>query len=158
MAWRRPGDKPLSHPMMGSVLTHICVTRPHWVKMCYWCCLMLCFRQRVVSFWHTRAASSIALSRISWSRVETSPAVMAREVGMHTSTRGRWQEWMTAGEQMAQINIKLENCGNSIALVMKLLQYCAKPLIWPGIGIPIIKIRLSWDSLVITVGIPLLCW
>ena len=33
MAWRRPGDKPLSEPMMASLLlTHICVTRPQWVK------------------------------------------------------------------------------------------------------------------------------
>ena len=35
MAWRRPGDKPLSEPMMVSSLMHICVTRPQWVK-----CLM----------------------------------------------------------------------------------------------------------------------
>ena len=27
MTWRRPGDKPLSEPMMFSVPTHICVTR-----------------------------------------------------------------------------------------------------------------------------------
>ena len=32
MAWRRPGDKPLSEPMMVSILTHICVTRPQWVN------------------------------------------------------------------------------------------------------------------------------
>ena len=32
MAWRRPGDKPLSEPMMVSLLTHICVTRRQWVK------------------------------------------------------------------------------------------------------------------------------
>ena len=32
MAWHRPGDKPLSEPMMFSLLTHICVTRPQWVK------------------------------------------------------------------------------------------------------------------------------
>ena len=32
MAWRRPGDKPLSEPMMDSLSTHICVTRPQWVK------------------------------------------------------------------------------------------------------------------------------
>ena len=30
MAWRRPGDKPLSEPMMVSLPTHICVTRPQW--------------------------------------------------------------------------------------------------------------------------------
>ena len=32
MAWRRPGDKPLFEPMMFSVMTHICVTRPQWVN------------------------------------------------------------------------------------------------------------------------------
>ena len=32
MAWRCPGDKPLSEPMMVSLLTHICVTRPQWVN------------------------------------------------------------------------------------------------------------------------------
>ena len=32
MAWRRPGDKPLSEPMMVRLLTHICVTRPQWVN------------------------------------------------------------------------------------------------------------------------------
>ena len=32
MAWRRPGDKPLSEPMMVKLLTHICVTRSQWVK------------------------------------------------------------------------------------------------------------------------------
>ena len=32
MAWRRPGDKPLSEPMMVSLLTYICVTRPQWFK------------------------------------------------------------------------------------------------------------------------------
>ena len=32
MTWRRPGDKPLSDPMMVTLPTHICVTRPQWVK------------------------------------------------------------------------------------------------------------------------------
>ena len=32
MAWHRTGDKPLSEPMIVSLLTHICVTRPQWVK------------------------------------------------------------------------------------------------------------------------------
>ena len=33
MAWRQPGDKPSSESRMISLLTHICVTRPHWVNM-----------------------------------------------------------------------------------------------------------------------------
>ena len=33
MAWRRPGDKPLSEPMLVISLTHICITRPQWVNI-----------------------------------------------------------------------------------------------------------------------------
>ena len=32
MAWRRPGDKPLSEPMMINSPTHICFSRPQWVN------------------------------------------------------------------------------------------------------------------------------
>ena len=32
MAWRRPGDKPLSEAVMVSLPTHLCVTRPQWVN------------------------------------------------------------------------------------------------------------------------------
>ena len=32
IAWCRPDDKPLSEPMMVSLLTHICVARPQWVE------------------------------------------------------------------------------------------------------------------------------
>ena len=35
MTWRRPGDKPLSEIMIVRLPTHICVTRPQWVKL--WC-------------------------------------------------------------------------------------------------------------------------
>ena len=36
MAWRRPGDKPLSKPMIVILPTHICVTRPQWVNWSHW--------------------------------------------------------------------------------------------------------------------------
>ena len=43
MACRRPDDKPLSEPMVISLLTHICVTRPQrveqtldWFLCCWW--------------------------------------------------------------------------------------------------------------------------
>ena len=35
MAWRRPGDKPLSEPMMIRLPTHICVTRPQLVNIVF---------------------------------------------------------------------------------------------------------------------------
>ena len=40
MAWRRPGEKPLSEPMMVSLLTHICVSRPQWVNTKH--CSIIC--------------------------------------------------------------------------------------------------------------------
>ena len=33
IAWRRSGDKPLSEPVMVSLMMHLCVTRPHWVNI-----------------------------------------------------------------------------------------------------------------------------
>ena len=32
MAWHRSGDKPLSEPMMISLPSHTCITRPQWVN------------------------------------------------------------------------------------------------------------------------------
>ena len=34
MAWRRPGDKPLSESVMVRLPTHICLTRHQWVHHC----------------------------------------------------------------------------------------------------------------------------
>ena len=31
MAWRRPGDKPISETIMVRIMTYICVTWPQWV-------------------------------------------------------------------------------------------------------------------------------
>ena len=41
MAWRRPGDKPLSEPMLVSLPTHICVTQPQWINKKVDCCILL---------------------------------------------------------------------------------------------------------------------
>ena len=36
MAWRRPGDKPLSEATMVRLPAHICVIRPQWDNICNW--------------------------------------------------------------------------------------------------------------------------
>ena len=57
MAWRRPGDKPLSEPMMVSLLTHLCVTRPQWLKglfkqfrnlLKYWIVKLVCAARQLI--------------------------------------------------------------------------------------------------------------
>ena len=35
IVWRRSGDEPLSDSMLISLPTHICVTRPQWVKTAF---------------------------------------------------------------------------------------------------------------------------
>ena len=49
MAWRRPGDKPLSQPNFVSFLTHICVTRPQWININ--CIAKNCHHKIFVSCW-----------------------------------------------------------------------------------------------------------
>ena len=60
MAWRRSGDKPLSEPIMVSLLTHICVTWPQWVNQrIEWPILLLCLQlwshepSHVYLLWYT---------------------------------------------------------------------------------------------------------
>ena len=53
MAWRRPGDKPLSEPMMVRLPTHICVTRPQWVN----CLFIILFKLTAKETLNLRIAS-----------------------------------------------------------------------------------------------------
>ena len=46
MAWRRPGDKLLSEPMMVTLPTHVCVTRPQWVNG------VLLTSQQYIFYWY----------------------------------------------------------------------------------------------------------
>ena len=54
MAWRRPGDKPLSEPMMVSLYIYICVTRPQWDTIMGYGNQMY-FKQKhqpIIELWH----------------------------------------------------------------------------------------------------------
>ena len=48
MAWHRPGDKPLSAPMLFSLLTYICVARPQWINWAMHACICTwqCYRSK----------------------------------------------------------------------------------------------------------------
>ena len=50
MAWCQPSDKPLSEPMMVSLLTHICVARPQWGK---WILIMNLYSSGLLGIWLT---------------------------------------------------------------------------------------------------------
>ena len=69
MAWRRPGDKPLSETIMVRLLTHICVTRPQWVNRSMWCIyyhlpVTLCIYHDVLTHWPLR--SVVVIIKVSF--------------------------------------------------------------------------------------------
>ena len=87
MAWRRLGDKPLSGSMMISLLTHICITWPQWVKKPQQTlCAML------------YSSLSVGIDCILWWRhqMETFSALLAICAGNSSSPvnsphKGRWR-------------------------------------------------------------------
>ena len=72
MAWRRPGDKPLSEPMMVWLLTHICVTRPQWVK---WVKIPSSLYKNIVMRKDIKTLDSIFVSKWLWESVSHRCAV-----------------------------------------------------------------------------------
>ena len=58
MAWRRPGDKPLSEAMLVSLLTHICVTGPQWVNEHFQDCSALLLIEK--KSWYTYGNQCLA--------------------------------------------------------------------------------------------------
>ena len=72
MAWRRSGDKPLSEPMMYSLLTDKCVTRPQWDYLQYiilWInSLINIFTGSLTDVWHRTVSISSVLNtyHLSW--------------------------------------------------------------------------------------------
>ena len=79
MAWRRPGDKPLSEPMMISLLMHICATRPQWVKLNCGCPIIeLWIYAFIIKLWigiiihhYTYPWLSIIMDTHNWSQQNT---------------------------------------------------------------------------------------
>ena len=76
MAWRRPGDKPLSEPMMVSFLTHICITRPQWVNnryyiwLRYWWIVTSTFSWYMYLPYHAPIPTAVYLNR-RWNKTST---------------------------------------------------------------------------------------
>ena len=73
MAWHWPGNKPLSEPMMVCLLTHICITRPQWVKLYGHIITAQCsilFIQNTASHFHgTEYKFSSFFNRIAWHQI-----------------------------------------------------------------------------------------
>ena len=62
MAWRPPGDKPLSEPMLVSLPTHICITQPQWVN------LIIIFHVSAVKWVTFNSKGVVQLTRINPSK------------------------------------------------------------------------------------------
>ena len=62
MAWRRPGNKPLSEAILVSLLTHKCFTRPQWVNV--YCVLNDIVYHRWTALWNASYREGCIVYRI----------------------------------------------------------------------------------------------
>ena len=81
MAWRRPGDEPLSEPMMVSFPTHICVTRPEWVNKCRGLANCSC---QVLSDHKTQFSCCFPNQFLMWCNTQSSDLRLNSGVALHT--------------------------------------------------------------------------
>ena len=76
LACRQPGDNPLSEPMVVSLLTQICVTRPQWVKGCMPFTLLMSIdaigRHRIWSGYSGNGLPTVRRQAISWTNADSS--------------------------------------------------------------------------------------
>ena len=63
MTWRRSGDKPLSEPMMVSLLTHICVIWPQWSDGSWtYTHVFIVMEQRfIIAIWQDRISTRLSI-------------------------------------------------------------------------------------------------
>ena len=85
MAWRRPGDKPLSESMMVSLPTHICVTRPQWVNGLVQTCPVICL------YWNMKNYISNHIK--TWTLNHKPCAYFWRYNAHHTRVPCYWHGW-----------------------------------------------------------------
>ena len=103
MAWRRPGDKPLSEPMMVRLPAHICVTRPQWVNDSFTFILQNCFNRTTTIVKFPKCMAYIHVGHCLIALVQINKYVVNVNGGSLTSSMGHplsttWQ-------------ITLFNCG-----------------------------------------------
>ena len=73
MAWRRPGDKPLSEPMMVFLLTHICVTQLQWD---IYVCVCICIKDLVNSLWRNNVILQYTHWGHWWRRLQPTSSII----------------------------------------------------------------------------------
>ena len=121
MAWHRPGNKPLSEPMMVILLTHICATLPQWVKQ---------FSETQTILYKFKQ-KSVRTLQVQWNMLWKMRKIYAI-VSMFipslwldfNTTYNCYLELLTHTDGLVQ-----ERC-NSSALAMELLLSCTNPSIW----------------------------
>ena len=68
MAWRQPGNKPLSEAMMVSLLTQICFARPQWVKIFTEVSNLWVYMEKYCSLYQIKLPLSHAIIYETWEK------------------------------------------------------------------------------------------
>ena len=101
MAWRLLGDKPLSEPMVVSLLTHICVTRPQWIN----------WTTGIIFRWNCIKIQTFSLNKIYLKMVVTLfiwPIFFFKQLLIHTTL---------LDDIKSEINFEEKMCNNVVSIV-----------------------------------------
>ena len=96
MAWHRPGDKPLSEPMMVKLLTHICVTWPQWVKTMLMALCKTAVSQFLIIHWwyHSLTVNHICFSQNKYPDIFSLKQRNHSMVSLHSSSLNVFSQWL----------------------------------------------------------------
>ena len=111
MAWHRSGDKPLSEPMVVGLPTHICVTRPQWVKVRATTTLT---RYRLRAHWLMMTSSNGNITGHLWGESTSHRWILLTKA----SDAELWCFHWSALEQMVQQTINTPVIWDAIMLIM----------------------------------------
>ena len=107
MAWRRPGDKPLSEPMTVILLTDICVTRPQWVnQLRYKCTALYTFQDTypkwstTQKYWSESCSENTCSHLLSYCTYQFINELAARFTSSETALHSRWPTRSCGSHQM----------------------------------------------------------
>ena len=109
-AWCQPGDISLSEPMILSLLTHICVTRPQWINCCQeqeiwtrsWNCLFHSKREYFFSWlnaWNMAGRNFSVTIILAWLHYPPPPCY----------TTPKWSPWIESNTRhcMSQCHFEM---------------------------------------------------
>ena len=112
MAWRQSDDKPVSEPMMVSLLMHMSITRPQWVNK--------------PGLNNSILRNKLDVTNVSFGLVQRSMHWLLGNTTTCLIGHSESIAYARCSAYADDIDGLAQDCNNSISLAMKLVQFCTE--------------------------------